>query len=274
MESLFDLLFELSNEDRLKILLELEKAPLNLSSIAKKLDFTAQGTSRNVARLVQIKLIERNPDGEYLLTSYGENALKLLASYEFLSSEREYILTHSTRWLPQTFISRLGELNKNVKVTEILDVVGNVARERRASAEYEWFITPGRLSSPRDAVDVVNALKRGVKIRAIESLYYVPSEEVMRETPREILAFFEEEWRKGNLQARYLNEVKIRLYMTEKAVSILALPKKEGEVDVLGYCSRDPAFHRWCGDLFEYYWANSKQLPWFWTQGRPSVNSR
>jgi predicted transcriptional regulator len=43
MEALCDLLFELSNEERLKILFELEKGPKNLTRIAKDLDFTSQG---------------------------------------------------------------------------------------------------------------------------------------------------------------------------------------------------------------------------------------
>ncbi|HIH88440.1 TPA: hypothetical protein HA344_04415 [Candidatus Bathyarchaeota archaeon] len=268
MEALYDLLFEMSNEDRMKILRELERGPMNLTGLAKKLDFTAQGASRNITRLVQVSLIEKNSSGEYVLTNYGENALDLLAPYDFLAKERDYILGHSARGLPRRFISRLGELRKNDRITEILDVVSNITRERRAATEYEWFITPGRMSSPRDAIDVIDSLKRGVKIRAIEPLYYVPSEDVMRETPKETLDFFEENWRKGNIQHRYLDEVKIRMYMTERAVSILALPKKDGEVDVLGYKSRDPAFHGWCRDLFEHYWGQAKQLTWFWTQGR------
>jgi predicted transcriptional regulator len=82
MEALCDLLFEFSNEERLKILLELEKGPKNLTRIAKDLDFTSQGTSRNVARLVETSLIRRNPDGEYELTPYGGVALRLLSSYD------------------------------------------------------------------------------------------------------------------------------------------------------------------------------------------------
>ncbi len=270
LEPLCDLLFELSNDDRLKILLELEEAPMNLSGLARRLDFTAQGTSRNVARLAHVNLLERNPEGDYQLTSYGETSLKLLASYDFLSREKVYILSHTTRWLPHQFVSRLGELRVNERVTELLDAVGNIARERRAAGEYEWFISPGRMSSPRDAADAVNALKRGVKIRAIEPMYYTPSESVMKETSREILDFFEDSWRRGDIQVRHVDEIKIRLYMTEKAVSLLALPKRGGEVDVLGYSSRDPLFRGWCRDLFEYYWAGAKQVEWFWTQGRPS----
>jgi len=268
LETLTDLLFELSNDDRLKILLELEKGPKNLTKIAKDLDFTAQGTSRNVERLVQISMIMRNPEGDYVLTSFGENALRLLVGYEFLANEKDYILDHSTHYLPQSFVSRFGELRKNEKVTEILDAVSNIARARRAASEYDWYITPGRMSSPRDASDVFDELKRGVKIRAIEPKHYVPSDKVMSDTPREVLDFFEDNWRKGNIQHRYLDEVRMRMYLTEGEVSLLALPKRDGEMDVVGYQSKDPAFHDWCRDLFEFYWMRAKQETWFWTHGR------
>ena len=109
MEALCDLLFEFSNEERLKILLELEKGPKNLTRIAKDLDFTSQGTSRNVARLVETAIISRNPDGEYELTPYGSVSLRLLSSYEFLSRNKLYFLGHDASVLPYQFINRLGE---------------------------------------------------------------------------------------------------------------------------------------------------------------------
>jgi len=107
---LTELLFELSNDDRLSILLELEKGPKNLTIIAKKLGFTAQSTSRNVARLMQTSLISRNSNGEYILTPYGGVSLNLLNSYRFLSANRVYFMNHDASILPYHFIGRLGEL--------------------------------------------------------------------------------------------------------------------------------------------------------------------
>ena len=40
MENVCSLFFELSNEDRLSIMLELEKEPLKLTHISKKFDLT------------------------------------------------------------------------------------------------------------------------------------------------------------------------------------------------------------------------------------------
>ena len=100
MEALTDLLFELSNDDRLKILQDLEKGPKNLTRVAKTLGLSVQEASRNVARLVQMSLVTRNPDGDYALTPYGGISLKLLSSYEFLSKNRQYFLGHDFSVLP------------------------------------------------------------------------------------------------------------------------------------------------------------------------------
>ncbi len=71
MEALCNLLFELSNDDRLSILFELMKGPSKLSNLSKTLDFTPQATTRNVTRLVEIGLVRRNESSDYILTPYG-----------------------------------------------------------------------------------------------------------------------------------------------------------------------------------------------------------
>jgi predicted transcriptional regulator len=265
MEHLYDLLFELSNEDRLKILLELEKTPLNLSNIAKRLDFTAQATSRNISRLVHTSLIYRNPEGEYTLTPYGKTALKLLNSYKFISQKKNYFLSHDTYSIPPSFQYRFGELLQNDQVTEILNVVANIERELREAEKFEWYITPGRIVSPRSLDGVIEALDRGVKIRIIEPTRYAPSEQIIREAPKEKLSAIEKHWKLGNVEARYLENIKIRLYMTEKEVAILALPRLDGEVDTSGFHSKNPDFIVWCRDLYNFYWNTAKKDPWFWT---------
>jgi len=45
MESLCDLLFEVSNEDRLKILQRIRDSPSSISSLAKDLDLSSQEAS-------------------------------------------------------------------------------------------------------------------------------------------------------------------------------------------------------------------------------------
>jgi predicted transcriptional regulator len=71
METLCDLLFELSNDNRLSILFELQKDPSKISNLSKTLDFTPQATTRNMTRLVEIGLVRRNESSDYVLTPYG-----------------------------------------------------------------------------------------------------------------------------------------------------------------------------------------------------------
>ena len=66
MESLCDLLFEVSNEDRLRILRELHAREMNVTTLARAIEVTTQEVSRHLSRLT-----EKNPYGPYRLTPFG-----------------------------------------------------------------------------------------------------------------------------------------------------------------------------------------------------------
>ena len=90
MERLCKLVFELSNEERLTILTHLKQEPMKLTHLSKTLKYTPQEASRNVNRLSEAKLIKRDSDGAYHLSPLGEEALRLLDGYRFLSEHSEY----------------------------------------------------------------------------------------------------------------------------------------------------------------------------------------
>ena len=168
MDRLCDLLFELSNEDRLKILKELQNENLKLSHISQRLNFTAQETSRNIARLVETKLVTRTTDGSYEISPYGIQAMRIIPAYQFLSENSEYFYEHTLENIPDKFVSRIGELNKCKPITQLLDVFGNIERVFREAEEYYLYIgEPLGLSSTLSLVR--EALDRGVKARGIES---------------------------------------------------------------------------------------------------------
>ena len=60
MEALCDLLFELSNEDRLGILTRLHGEATNVTGLAKRLDLTLQECSRHVSRLIDTRIVSRS----------------------------------------------------------------------------------------------------------------------------------------------------------------------------------------------------------------------
>jgi predicted transcriptional regulator len=243
MEALCDLLFELSNEDRLKILLELEKGPRNLIKIAKELDTSAQGTSRNIARLVEISLIRRNPDGEYELTPYGSVSLKLLSSYEFLSRNRQYFLSHDASVLPYQFINRLGELSVSSFQG---DFITNYVLEGEMLKQAEEYVySMGDQFNVNAQPIIAEKLNLGVEIRTILPETIVPPPGFRPAS---------------GPNRRLLPKVQVAITVTDKK-AFLGLPLLDGKFDQgVRFVSEDLKFRKWCLDLFNYYWDRGKPI--------------
>ena len=242
MEALCDLLFEFSNEERLKILLELEKGPRNLTRIAKDLGFTSQGTSRNVARLVETSIIRRNPDGEYELTPYGSVSLRLLGSYEFVSRNRPYFLGHDASVLPYEFVNRLGELSASSFQD---DFITNYVLEGEMAKQAEEYVYSMWEQFNVNAASIVDEkVKLGVEIRSIFP-------ETVAPPPGFRPA--------AGVDRRLLPKVQVGITMTDKK-AMFGLPTLDGKMDGANFVSEDPRFRRWCLDLFNYYWDQGKPV--------------
>jgi predicted transcriptional regulator len=243
MEALCDLLFELSNEDRLQILQGLEKGPKNLIKIAKELDNSVQGTSRNVARLVEASIIRRNPNGEYELTSYGNVSLKLLCSYEFLSRNRSYFLSHDASILPCEFINRLGELStSSIQGDFVTNYVleGDMLKEAE-----EYFYATGDQFNVHAKSIIADKLNQGLEIRTIFPEAIIPPPG-FRPAP--------------GPNRRLLPKVHVAITVTDKK-AFLGLPLLDGKFDPgVRFVSEDPKFRKWCLDLFNYYWEQAKPI--------------
>jgi len=266
VEDLCDILFELSNEDRLSILFQIQSGPIKLSNISNELGLTPQAVSRNLNRLVDIGLIKRNEASDYVLTPYGASSLKQLESFRFLSENKEYMSTHWTDKLPSEFQARLGDLRNCERVDDTLDALSNLERVFEEAEEWYKYITPFRIASHASLQFAVDQLDSGVKIRALEPMDYTVSEKSIARTPKEELKAMRGHWIKGNIEYRYLDEINVRIYMSEKEVGIMSLPKIEGEVDMMGFISADKRFRGWCSDLFDYYWERSMTKTTSWIQ--------
>ena len=126
MSHKLDLFFELSNEDRLRILTTLQNEPLKLTQLSNKLDLPNQEVSRHLARLVTLDLCYRDGEGSYRLTPYAEHAIKLTSGYEFISKNRTYFKTHTAMGLPIQFQLRIGELIKCMPISDVMTNLSDV----------------------------------------------------------------------------------------------------------------------------------------------------
>lgn len=256
LENLCNLLFELSSEDRLRILHQLNKEAMNVTNLSKMLGLTIQESSRHVSRLGEVGLTQKDIDGLHHISPYGKSILKQLPGLEFTLQHRDYFTTHSLERFPPEFVSRLGDLTDSTYTDEVMAVFHTVETGMQEAEEYIWAIVDQYLMSTvplaRDAVE------RGVKIKVIEPEDWVAPPEFyrMRENA-------EEQWasrarKAGLLEDRVLEGIQVFLYMSEKEVSALAFPTIEGKFDYLGFSATDEQAHKWCRDLFQFYWEKAE----------------
>lgn len=244
MERLCNLLFELSSEDRLRILLELEKKAMKLTPLSKKLDLTVQETFRHLSRLSDAKLIKKGADGFYRPTPYGKHAMKLLSGFEFLSKHREYFTTHTISRLPNEFVSRVSDLINCTFMDDVMVAFHRAENMIQEAQEYVWVLSDQILMSALPFLE--KAVKRRVEFRVI-----LPEDLIPPPSFKPIPAITKLS------ESRTLKRVDVAITMSEKEGAV-AFPTIDGRMDYLGFKSTDERSHKWCRDLFLYYWKRAK----------------
>jgi len=256
MERLCDLYFELSNEERLKILYNLREKNMNITSLAQKMDTTTQECSRHISRLAEFNLIQKNADRTYSLTPYGQLTLRLISGHQFTSIHQEYFNTHSLDDLPTRIVSRIHELDHS-RFTQDLWVTFSLLESLfKEAEEYIWMIHDQYLLSILPLG--VEALKRGVKFRSIDPMNREKGRRLDPERPDYVTEedenYLLEAWKKGTLEIRLSKAIRVFLYVTEKK-AIVAFPLIDGTFDYTGFITDRPDGLRLCRDIFEYYWS-------------------
>jgi predicted transcriptional regulator len=244
LEQLSGLLFELANEDRLKILLEIHAKPMRLTQISEKLELTVQETSRHLQRLGEAKLLVKDSEGMHSLLPYGEYVLRELSGLEFLSLHREYFTTHTLSNLPEEYISRLGEL-KDCTFTDDIMLAFSKAEQLIAEAqEYVWIIGNQVLMSTLPYLEA--AIKRGAQFRLMlpEDLVPPPGFKPLPTIP-------------GRVERRTLKHVDVIMTISEKEARVGFL-SRDGKLDPSAFESTDAKAQKWCKDLYSYLWENAK----------------
>ena len=256
MENVCSLFFELSNEDRLRILLELEKEPLKLTNISKILDLTSSESHRQLSRLLEAKLVVKDVQGFFSLTPFAEQALKWIPGYTFISENRVYFQTHSFSNLPSEFLLRLGDLSECLFSDDALVSVSNIETMIREAEEYINTIHDQFLLSSYPLAS--KAVEQGVKVKSIDPVVYRPSLPIKGDVSEEDQASLSQALEDGRLVARKIEHFDVFLWMSEKEVAILSFPTLDGSFDYLGFTSKEEKALKWCSDLFEFYWESAE----------------
>ena len=249
MSNFNSLLFELSSEDRLNILMLLRKTPLKLSHISRKLNFTVQETSRNLNRLLESELVIKNVGGTFSLTPYGEAAFSLLSGYRFLFKNRKYFANHSILELPAPFRASLGVLDDFELVDDVMIVFYNIETMIKNAKDFVWILSDQVLASTIPYL--IEGLERGIEFKLLMPNDYLPSDDM-----RELVSnpVFEKASRKGTLKTRFVDAIKVFICISEKEVGALAFMTSEGKLDYKGFRTEKTSGIEWAIILFTYYW--------------------
>jgi predicted transcriptional regulator len=132
--------YELASESRLGILQELLTKNYKMQELARKLDLTDTEAFRQMQRLGEALLIQKQPDGAYSITQYGKLLMQFSHSFEFAHKFRQCLLTRDIWRVPIQFINRLGELSEGTLNTDSLEMVNNVELLISNSKKYLWII--------------------------------------------------------------------------------------------------------------------------------------
>ncbi len=233
------LFFELASESRLSILREISREKGKMREIAHKLDLTTTDTFRQLQRLSDALLIEKQNDGSYSITQYGIFVLRFSGTLEFLFRHRQFFSTRDFSQLPSQFLDRIGELSKAEFSS---DMMANINAAERITREAEQYMWGGGAEQPLNIHHIlVETIPRGVKYKFLFHKRYIPNAPSIPGMERSV------EW-------RAIEEIPVNFVMSEKEAGIsFCLP--DGKTDYAGFIGKDPTFMNWVRELFQYYWA-------------------
>ena len=221
-----------------------EEKEYRLGDIAQRLDSSIQEASKHVARLREQNLVEKVPsNGYYALTTLGKLVIKLLPSIEFLSQNKEYLLTHNISSLPEEFIERIGELQEhqyNAKVGLVLSFTHQVIRE---ADKYVWLMSDHSLI---DVFDIERDRDRSLTWRIILPTGSKIDWQNLRSYAKDL---------HSRIEIGFSHEIIAGMALNEKIAGLL-LPDLRGNLDFnSGFISSNLSFCKWCQDLYNYIWS-------------------
>lgn len=254
LEKISNDFMELASEQRLDIILKLSQQKLSLSKLSDLLNATKPEVHRNVNRLLNAELIEKNTDGSYSLTTSGSAFLTQFSSFYFIIENKKYFANHTLRHLEQKFIQRLGALTERKQINGFVRVLEKWKKIHENAQEYIYNIL-SEVPYSGDIIDVITLkLKNNIQIRSIFTENAVIPEERTK-------IFHEKGFQKyvqnGTLERRIKKNVGATVLVTEKESAVF-FSNLNGIPDLSTmFTSIDPDFHDWCYDYFEWCWKNS-----------------
>jgi predicted transcriptional regulator len=246
IERLNRLFFELSSPERIDMMLELKKKSLKLSGVSRKMDLTVTESSRHLQRLREAKLIQKDTEGYFSVSPFGDLILSLISPLNFVTKNQKYFLEYDISPLPCEFVSRMGELLEGEIGGDIFSNLEYLEQELRKADKFIWIQTDQIF---KNLIPIV-----AEKIEQPFDFRFISPQEVMPPDSKAPLPSTT-----PNVKKRSLPKVDIVIVVTEKTAGF-CLPDRNGKLDYRNLHGNDPKFLKWCQDLFLHYWERAKPV--------------
>lgn len=248
----------LANAQRLAILYIISENKKTLSSIAKELKITTQETHRNVNKLMNSNIIEKDFKGYFSLTVFGELIIKNISAINFLSKHKKFFSEHNFHNIPIKFIQRIGALENSDFLSGFVAVIEYIKRMYQNCEKYIYSILP---QVPLDLIHTVIPI---VRERDLKFKHILPIDALIPKKSEEFLKNegYSQLLHKGMIERRMVNRTNLGIVLTEDQALVM-FPVSKGNVDMnFIFCNNvsmdGGLFHEWCLDYFNEIWNSAK----------------
>ncbi len=198
--------------------------------IAKSLGEGQQYAHHILKGLEDMGMIERTLDGGKRLSVYGENAIKIVDSFQFLDTEKKFFSNHTFDGFPDKFIRRVGVLygkNRQDSYNNYYRIVRDIIADAK---EYIFMVLQ---ESPLSMLPLLaEKLKSSDNPKSLEvRLVLSNSEDVEKNFYDELKKFGIDKENYDLLEVRQAKEdVKVAVILNEKEFTIF-FPNTTGKTD-------------------------------------------
>jgi predicted transcriptional regulator len=216
-----------------------------MQEIARRLDVTATEAFRQLQRISEALLVQKQPDGTFAITQYGKLVLQLSSHLEFAFKHKAYFLAHDVWQLPAQLVGRIGDLAQTSLILDTVDSLNRGQRMLMEAEQYGWGIAEGTV--PEQMGQIMNErVQKGFKLR-----FLIPENRLATDVTSPLAIA-------RNLEVRSLPDLPVLAVLTEKEAGI-CFRQVGGRVDYAGFFGKDPTFLDWAKDLFLYFWDKGKR---------------
>ena len=248
----------LANSQRLAILYIISENKKTLSSIAKELRITTQETHRNLNKLMNSNIIEKDFRGYFSLTVFGEMIIKNISAINFLSKYKKFFSEHNFHNIPIKFIQRIGALENSEFLSGFVAVIEYIKRMYQNCERYIYSILP------QVPLDLIHTAIPIVRDRDLKFKHILPTDALIPKKSEEFLKNegYSQLLQKGLIERRMVTTINLGIVLTEKQALVM-FPLSKSHVDMnFIFCNNvsmdGGLFHEWCLDYFNEIWNTAK----------------